>query len=105
MVRDAGFEPDGKPCKIKGSSRGDTRIDTRAARDLSEFCEIIAVWPQLPPPLRAAVLAIIRTHGGDLSTNRDSEGCGSPSQDNSDAGAKPEQPVWGQVGIGSHAPA
>ncbi len=76
-----------------------TQIGTLATGDASEVREILAVWPQLPPPLRAAVLAIIRTQRGDLSTNRDSEGCGSPSPNNSDAGAKPEQPVCGQVGF------
>ena len=73
-----------------------------------EVCEVLAAWPDLPEALRAAVLAIIRTHRRDLSTNRGSgtqrseversEGCGSGSQQASHAGAKPEQPVCGQVG-------
>ena len=46
--------------------------------------EVLLAWPELPPPLKAAVLALIRSHTGDLFTNRGkeqsdwSEGSGSP---------------------------
>ncbi len=85
---------------------GDTQIDTQNFGQ--GIAEVSAAWPDLPKALKAAVLAIIRTHRRDLSTNRGSgtqrseversEGCGSGSQQASHAGAQPEQPVCGQVG-------
>ena len=45
----------------------DTQIDTQKIRNGFEICEVIQVWPRLPDALRAAILAIIRTHEKDLS--------------------------------------
>ena len=83
-----------------------TQKGTQTFREGFEVCEVLAIWPDLPEALKAAVLAIIRTHKRDLSINRGSdrrersEGCASLSREakSSDAGAKPEQPVCGQVG-------
>ena len=71
-----------------------------------EVCEVIRAWTKLPEVLRAAVLAIVRSHLGDLSTNRGSESASgakvaaarAPKGNSSRAGAKPELPVCGQVG-------
>jgi hypothetical protein len=71
-----------------------------------EICEVIAAWPDLPEALRAGVLAIVRS--GGLSINRGSESAngakvaavGAAQRQSSVAGAKPEQPVCGQVGAG-----
>ena len=77
-----------------------------------EICEVIKAWPHLPEVLRQAILGIVRSqHTGDLSTNEAPElvggdrGCGSASREakSSRAGAKPEQPVCGQVGKGTES--
>ena len=46
----------------------DTQIDAQKPRHGFEICEVIEAWSELPEPLRAAVLAIIRSHKGELST-------------------------------------
>jgi hypothetical protein len=49
-------------------SRAGTQIDAQKPRHGFEICEVIEAWSELPEPLRAAVLAIIRSHKGELST-------------------------------------
>ena len=46
----------------------DAQIDALKLRHGFEICEVIEAWSELPEPLRAAVLAIIRSHKGELST-------------------------------------
>lgn len=51
----------------KALTAGDSQIDSQEIRLGFEICEIIRCWAELPEPLQAAVLAIIRTHKRDLS--------------------------------------
>ncbi|MEY4483987.1 MAG: hypothetical protein RL693_1439 [Verrucomicrobiota bacterium] len=98
MVRGAGFEPDVVPCKIKPPSVGVSQILSQVAssepsKEALEICEVLAAWEELPRSLKAAVLAIIRTHTQDLITNRGrehsdrSEGRGSPRREATISGA------------------
>ena len=64
LVRDAGFEPASTPCNCKASAGGYTQIDAHAFPSCPELGEILAVWPSLPPALKAAVLAVVRSHQG-----------------------------------------
>ena len=66
MVRDAGFEPACKRCIHQGSRAADSQIDSQSFRDEPELREIAAAWPLLAGPLKAAVLAIVRS----VSTDR-----------------------------------
>ena len=58
-----------------------------------EVCEVLAIWEDLPKPLRAAILAIVRTYRADLFTNRGKEqsdwsgGSGSPRREATISGA------------------
>jgi hypothetical protein len=94
-------------CFINMGNCAETRL--HVLRKGFEICEVIGAWANHPEPLRAAVLAIVRTHrNADLSANERRElversrGCGSASREakGSCAGAAPEQPVCGQVGSG-----
>jgi len=74
-------------------------------REGFEVCEILAAWPSLPAPLRAGVLAIIRSHAQDLSINRrtaEVAAVRAPKGKSSGAGATPELPVCGQVALASN---
>lgn len=62
LVRSPGIEPDEIACKIKGSSVTLSQGLSQKAESFQELAEVLAVWPDLPPALRAAVLAIVRTH-------------------------------------------
>ena len=64
MVRDTGFEPVGHPSKIKASSVADSPYYSPSEREWAEWVEITQAWPLLPAPLRAAVLALVRSHNG-----------------------------------------
>lgn len=73
------------------------------------MCEVVGAWPDLPAALRAGVLAIVRSHLGDLFTNRGSESASgakvgaarAAKRNSSGAGAKPDLPVCEQVGRGT----
>jgi hypothetical protein len=103
--------PDGARCRVRtcqtpvehqrltevGTPEGTLENGLRAG---FEVCEVIRAWTKLPGVLRNAILSIVRSHVGDLSTN-----CGAkvaaaraPKGASSRAGAKPELPVCGQVG-------
>lgn len=78
----------------------DTHIGTQEAGLFADLALVVGVWPILPEALRAAVMAIVRTHAEDLSINRRTAEVATvraPEGQSSDAGAKPEQPVCGQV--------
>ncbi|GAT35259.1 hypothetical protein TSACC_3323 [Terrimicrobium sacchariphilum] len=108
MVRDTGFEPVGAPLIIndlrKGCHTGCHTNESQAGEfpEGFEICEVINAWLTLPKPLRAAVLAIVRSHKEDLSINRpeaEVAAARAPKGNSSRAGAKPEQPVCGQVAV------
>jgi hypothetical protein len=90
----------------EGVTESGLHIRAQNFREGFEICEIIAAWPGLPEALRAGVLAIVRS--GGLSINRGSESANgakvaavrAAERQSSVAGAKPEQPVCGQVGAG-----
>jgi hypothetical protein len=67
MVRDVGFEPVLRSAGHEALNVAHSQIDSQKIRHGFEICEVIRVWPALPNGLRAAVLAIIRTHEKDLS--------------------------------------
>jgi hypothetical protein len=108
-MRDTGFEPAAKSPFLEKSANRLSQIPSLKDLRGLELCEVIAAWPDLPEALRAGVLAIIRTHSRDLSINRGSEAANgakvaaarAAKRQSSDAGAKPEQPVCGQVGTGT----
>lgn len=102
-------------CAIQGSNSEQSRINTgrgggmltpaltcgeNASREGFEICEILAAWPSLPEALRAAVMAIVRTHGEDLSINgrmAEVAAAQAPQGKSLGAGVPPELPVCGQV--------
>ena len=57
MVRAAGFEPDEPPLEIKGL-RGCAHA---SAHTFAQLAEVVAEWPRLSEPLRAGILAIVRS--------------------------------------------
>ena len=59
-MRDAGFEPVGKVSNYAGL-RAMPQIAPQDSGDASELGEIATAWPDLPEPLKAAVLAIVRS--------------------------------------------
>jgi hypothetical protein len=66
MVRDAGFEPAGISCVYAGSKGTHSQIHSQSLGDSPELGEIVTVWPDLPQPLKAAILAIVRSsHASD----------------------------------------
>ena len=64
MVRAAGFEPEIETSKFKDSAAADTAIGTLSAKDSEELAEVILIWSRLPAPLRAAVMALVRSQQG-----------------------------------------
>ena len=67
MVRDTGFEPVGVACKFKASSATDSPDYSLPQGSAPELVELCDAWTDLPLPLKAAVLAIIRSHKGSNS--------------------------------------
>jgi len=59
MVRGTGFEPVGHPSKINGSSVTDSPYYSPDAPLPADLRRVMDVWPSLPPPLRAAVMALV----------------------------------------------
>lgn len=100
---------DGARCRVRtcrdslehqGLTQDDTPIGTPGADSFAELALVVAVWPHLPEALRAAVMAIVRTHGEDLSINgRTAEvaAAQAPQGKSLGAGVPPELPVCGQV--------
>ena len=108
MVRDAGFEPASECCNHQPRKVGLSQIPSHGCREGFEVCEVVSAWPSLPEALRAGVLAIVRSHLGDLFTNRGSESASeakvgaarAAKRKSSGADAKSELPVCEQVGRG-----
>jgi hypothetical protein len=108
-MRDTGFEPAVNSPFLEESANRLSQIPSLKDLRGLELCEVIAAWPDLPEALRAGVLAIVRTQSRDLSINRGSESANgakvaavrAAKRQSSVAGAKPEQPVCGQVGTGT----
>ena len=60
MVEAGGVEPPA-PSNIDGSSlHADSRQHSQDTDLLAELQEVVAAWTHLSPPLKAAVLAIVR---------------------------------------------
>jgi hypothetical protein len=58
------FEPDARPCIDEASARVTSHIASHEAKTRLEGWEVIEAWAILPEPLRAAILAIVRSHTG-----------------------------------------
>ena len=107
-MRAAGFEPIADSCSYQPLRVALSQIPSQGCRAGFEICEVISAWPSLPEALRVGVLAIVRSHLGDLFTNRGSESASgakvvagpAAKRKSSGAGAKPELPVCEQVGRG-----
>jgi hypothetical protein len=69
MVRAAGFEPASIPREIKGLESIAAQLAAQLAQDGGELAELLAAWPNLPAPLRAAVMAIVRSQSGSAPAN------------------------------------
>ncbi len=59
------------PAEHQALTAADSQIDSQKIRNSSELIEVIRAWAGLSEPLRAAVLAIVRSHA--LSRQEDSE--------------------------------
>ena len=64
MVRDAGFEPEAKGCIDAGLLGDPSHIASHDTQIKLDGWEVVEAWPGLPEGLRAAILAIVRSHTG-----------------------------------------
>jgi hypothetical protein len=65
MVRDAGFEPEAEGCIDAGFGWGPSQIAaSHEAQIKLDGWEVMEAWPGLTEPLRAAILAIVRSATG-----------------------------------------
>ncbi len=62
MAASLGLEPTGNPCAGAGAVGGGTEKGTDRFEGCLELREIAGAWPGLPAPLKAAILAIVRSH-------------------------------------------
>jgi hypothetical protein len=68
MAASLGLEATNSLLEHEALTSADAPLDAPKIRRGFEICEVIAAWPELPEALRAAVLAIVRTHAKDSST-------------------------------------
>jgi len=61
-VSPSGVEPCETPCEIKGSSAMTPSQTPKLLQLAEEFTEVARAWGKLPDMLKAAILAIVRTH-------------------------------------------
>jgi len=82
------FEPDARRCIDEASAGVTSHIASHEARIRLEGWEVVEAWAGLPEALRAAILAIVRSHAGATSKRSaqpvppeppDLRGGGSPS--------------------------
>ncbi len=62
MAASLGLEPTDKACIHAGLTGEGTEKGTDRFEGCSELQEIAGSWPGLPVPLKAAILAIVRSH-------------------------------------------
>jgi hypothetical protein len=55
------FEPEARPCIDEASAGVPSQIASHEAKSKLEGWEVIEAWAGLPEPLRAAILAIVRS--------------------------------------------
>src|ERR1700678_555033 len=88
----AGFEPAASPCIDEASVGVPSHIASHEAKTKLEGWEVIEAWAGLPEALRAAILAIVRSHTG--ATGKRSAQPVPP---------EPPRRRRGQVGVGGRA--
>ena len=61
------FEPEARPCIDAASAGVTSHIASHEAKTKLEGWEVVEAWEGLPEPLRAAILAIVRSAQQEVS--------------------------------------